>query len=146
MKMIKAADFLSFAEKVELAYYRLCEPVLAEYGLPQVSFNILMFLAENPEYKTAQEISELRHIKKNLVSVHVEKLVSAGYLTRSPVDGDRRKVGLSCTEKAQPIIDAGIKLQQEFFDRITNGITDEEWSIHKGIGETITGNLNEMCK
>ena len=142
---MNATALLSFAEKVDYAYYRLCEPLLKKYDLSQVSFTILMFLSENPEYRTAQEISELRHIKKNLVSVHVEKLVVSGYLERSPVEGDRRKIGLSCTEKAKPILDEGFKIQKEFLERVTKRISEEEWKVHKGIVETIIENLNEMC-
>ena len=33
-----------------------------------------MFLYNNPEYKTARDIVEIRNIKANLVSVNVEKL------------------------------------------------------------------------
>ena len=56
-----------------------------------------MFLGNNPAYKTAGEIVELRHIKANLVSVNVDRLVREGYLTRHPVAGDRRKTELLCT-------------------------------------------------
>ena len=45
---------------------------------------------------------EVRHIKANLVSVNVDKLVHEGLLTRCQVPNDRRKTELLCTEKAQP--------------------------------------------
>ena len=63
----------------------MCVPILHEFDIPQVSFDILMFLKNNPELCTAQQISEFRHIKKNLISVHVDKLVTAGYLDRKSV-------------------------------------------------------------
>ncbi len=59
-----------------------------------------MFLANNPEYKTARDIVEIRKIKANLVSVNVDKLVNEGYLERKPVENDRRKTELVCTKKA----------------------------------------------
>ena len=58
------------------------------------AFDILMFLGNNPAYKTASEIVEIRRLKANLVSVNVEKLVQEGYLTRCAVAGDRRKTEL----------------------------------------------------
>ena len=70
-----------------------------ELKLPQTAFDILMFLANNPDYKTASDIVEVRKIKANLVSVNVEKLVRDGYLERKAVEGDRRKVELICTKK-----------------------------------------------
>ena len=84
-----------------------------------------MFLANNPSYKTASDIVEIRHIKANLVSVNVDRLVREGYLMRQEVKGDRRKTELICTEKAQSVIRRGQKLQRTFFDRLLEN-TDEQ--------------------
>lgn len=132
------------SQKIIHAYHRLCEPVLEEFHLPQVSFDILMFLTNNPEYSTAQEISEIRHIKKNLVSVHVEKLVGAGLLQRNPILDDRRKIALSCTEKAKPIIEVGIQMQQQFYREITLGITEEQRTMIAEIGGILCSNANRI--
>ena len=77
---MRISDYLAMTKDTMSAYSRMCEPVLLKYDIPQVSFDILMFLENNPEFCTAQEISEVRGIKKNLVSVHVEKLVQGGLL------------------------------------------------------------------
>ena len=79
-----------------------------ELKLPQTAFDILMFLANNPEYKTARDIVEIRKIKANLVSVNVDKLVNEGYLERKPVENDRRKTELVCTKKGR-----GLSLKEE---------------------------------
>ena len=71
------STFVAFFHDVLNAYNKMCEPILHEFDIPQVSFDILMFLNNNPELCTAQQISEFRKIKKNLVSVHVDKLVTA---------------------------------------------------------------------
>ena len=94
------STFVAFFHDALNAYNKMCEPILDEFDIPQVSFDILMFLENNPNLCTAQQISEFRNIKKNLVSVHVDKLVNSGYLQRGAVTGDRRKVLLSCTPKA----------------------------------------------
>ena len=41
---------------------------------------------------------EIRKIKANLVSIHVDQLVDQGYLSRIDVPGDRRKVKLILNE------------------------------------------------
>ncbi len=105
-----------------------------------------MFLTNNPEYSTAQEISELRGIKKNLVSVYVEKLVNAGLLERGPVEGDRRKVSLTCTDKAGPIIEAGRQMQEAFYKKVTDGIPDEDWAVYKRIEEQMMRNARKILK
>lgn len=143
---MQPATIIYVSQKIVHAYNRSCEPLLQKFDLPQVSFDILMFLASNPEYSTAQEISEYRHIKKNLVSVHVEKLVSAGLLQRGSVSGDRRKVALSCTEKARPIVEEGLKMQELFYKKVTEGISDSQWNVCKDIYETIEANAEAMGK
>lgn len=143
---MKLSDYLIISKKTITAYNKICEPLLVKYDIPQVSFDILMFLTNNPEYVTAQDISEMKGIKKNLVSVHVEKLVSAGLLKRGYVSGDRRKVSLSCTEKAKPIIEDGLAVQRSFYERIISGITEEDWSVYKRINKHIMKKTMEILK
>lgn len=114
-----------FARKTALAYHAACKPLCQELGLPQTAFDILLFLANNPTYKTARDIVEIRHIKANLVSVNVDRLVQEGYLIRQAVAGDRRKTELICTAKAQPVILRGQQLQEEFSERLFNNIDDD---------------------
>ncbi|MBE6856207.1 MAG: winged helix-turn-helix transcriptional regulator [Ruminococcus sp.] len=141
---MKISGFLSFSKKILHYYNKLSKPVIKKYDIPQVSFDILMFLAVNPEYHTAQDISELRRIKKNLVSVHVEKLVNAGYLERTVVAGDRRKIGLVCTPKADPIIQDGLDMHKVFINDITKGISEKDWNICKEILVTMEKNADNM--
>ena len=93
---------IEFARKTSLAYNRTCKSLCQELKLPQTAFDILMFLANNPEFCTARDIVEVRKLKANLVSVNVDKLVCDGYLERHAIESDRRKTELLCTEKAQP--------------------------------------------
>lgn len=140
------SSFITFFHDALNAYNKMCEPILHKFDIPQVSFDILMFLENNPEYCTAQQISEFRNIKKNLVSVHVEKLVNAGYLQRGTVDGDRRKVSLSCTEKARPVLDAGLRMQRKFIQTLTQNIPEEHMNIYKGILETMAVQARQMLE
>ena len=143
---MRIADYLAMTKDTMSAYSRMCAPVLLNYGIPQISFDILMFLENNPEFCTAQEISEVRGIKKNLVSVHVEKLVQAGLLRRGTVFGDRRKISLTVTEKAKPIIEAGLAAQQKFYERLTAGISEEDWVVYKHMNEHLAKNVREILK
>ena len=115
---------MAFARKTALAYGALCRPLCQELGLSQTAFDILLFLANNPDCRTARDIVEVRRIKANLVSVHVDRLVRDGYLLRRPVPGDRRKTELVCTDLAQPVVERGRALQTEFFDRLFSGIDE----------------------
>ena len=115
---------IEFSRKLSLAYESMCKPLCHELKLPQTAFDILMFLANNPEFKTARDIVEVRKLKANLVSVNIDKLVNEGYLIRKNVEGDRRKVQLLCTDKAQPIISRGQQLQEHFVEQLFADIDD----------------------
>ena len=141
---MKTIDYWMLSQNTLSAYNKVCGPVLQKYDLPQVSFDILMFLANNPEYKTAQDISDIKGIKKNLVSIHVEKLVTAGFLERGLVEGDRRKVSLSLTQKAAPIVEEGLVAQRDFYQRIIAGINVEDWDAYKRINEQVVKNTQAI--
>ena len=80
---------IEFSIKTAQAYNAVCKPLCQELGLSQTALDILLFLANNPDYKTARDIVEVRHIKANLVSMNVDKLVQEGYLERYAVASDR---------------------------------------------------------
>ena len=102
---------ISFADKISRAYTRSCKALCHELDIPQTAFDILMFLANHPEYKSARDIVEIRRIKANLVSINVDRLVQEGLLVRREVAHDRRKVELELTEKAAPIVERGRTVQ-----------------------------------
>lgn len=137
---------IAISRKIALAYSAVCKPLCRQLELPQTAFDILMFLGNNPDYKTASEIVEIRHIKANLVSVNVDRLVREGYLTRRGVEGDRRKAELLCTEKAQPIIARGRQLQNAFSERLFAGMDEEARRAFSEAMHLIEHNLNELLE
>ena len=137
---------IAISRKIALAYSAVCTPLCRQLELPQTAFDILMFLGNNPDYKTASEIVEIRHIKANLVSVNVDRLVREGYLTRRGVEGDRRKTELLCTEKAQPIIARGRQLQNAFSERLFAGMDEEARRAFSEAMHLIEHNLNELLE
>ena len=133
---------VEFANKTGLAYSAVCKPLCQKLHLPQTAFDILMFLANNPNYTTARDIVEVRHIKANLVSVNVDKLV----LERRPVLGDRRKTELACTEKAQAIIEQGRRMQDGFIRRLMAGLEEEKLEIFFEVIDTMSENLDAILE
>ena len=137
---------ISISRKIALAYSEVCKPLCKELGLPQTAFDILMFLGNNPDYKTARDIVEVRHIKANLVSMNVDKLVQEGYLERYAVVGDRRKTKLLCTGKADPIIRKGRVVQNAFFKRLLDHVEPADQEVFFRTMELIGKNLDEIIK
>ena len=135
-----------FAEKISRTYSDECRPLCHELNLPQTAFDILMFLANNPEYKTARDIVEIRKIKANLVSVNVDKLVNEGYLERKPVENDRRKTELVCTKKAGTVIERGRRIQQQFTANLFAGIDEEQKKQLTIVMEQLENNMDEIIR
>ena len=132
--------------KTAQAYSAMCKPLCQELKLPQTAFDILMFLANNPDCTTARDIVEIRKIKANLVSVNVDRLVQEGYLLRQPAPGDRRKCRLVCTEKAGPVVQQGRELQETFFRRLARGLEPEDLAAFRRCLEGFRRNLSQMTQ
>ena len=108
------------------AYHAVMQPLCTEAKLPPVALDIILYLANNPSYNTAKDICCHKGLKPSIVSFHVDRLVTDGYLERQPVPGDRRKTGLCCTEKATPLIAEGRRLQHAFALELARGLSDED--------------------
>ena len=69
-------------------YTKYCDyqflPVLERTGITMREVHVLLFLANNPDYDTARDITVLRGISKSQVSQAVDLLAAEGFLTRTP--------------------------------------------------------------
>ena len=88
----------------------------------------------------------MRHLKANLVSIHLDRLEAEGYITRAFVQGDRRKRALHLTEKAAPIIAAGRKLQRDFFARLEENVNDADKAALLRALETMNRNMDKLLE
>ena len=137
---------VELTKKFMAAYKAAQKKVCKAWNVPEVSLDILLFLANNPEYTTARDIVEVRSIKANLVSQHVDRMVREGYLCRKEVQVDRRKRDLSLTEKAMPIIEAGRRMQTDFFETLFHGISEEEKRAFFETMDIMSRNMDKILK
>lgn len=107
-------------------YNSLFTPMLERQGLTQLEADILLFLANNPEYDTAHDIVEKRHLSKSHVSVGIDSLAGRGLLARCFHPGNRKTVHLRLTEEAAPVIEEGRAIQQRYGQMLLAGFTQEE--------------------
>ena len=137
---------IKFAHDLIETYSERCKPLCREIHMPQTAVDILMFLANNPDYNTARDIVEVRGLKANLVSINVEKLVKEGFIERTPDSKDRRKNVLICTENAKPVIEKGRQLQSIFLESLFAGIDGESRRQFYGVIEKLRSNLDNIRK
>lgn len=126
------------------AYDLLCKPLCNELGIPRSAFDILLFLANNPQCKAARDIVQKRRVKPNLVSVNVDRLVNMGYLERKAVPGDRRKVELVCTPKADEAIERGRAFQHDFQTRMLEGVDESDLKVFRRVIDAVDSNLSNI--
>lgn len=133
---------IEYIHKLLDVYNQLCRPLCQQTDIPQTSLDILMFLKNNPQYKTAADIVKIRGIKANLVSLHVERLVQEGYLERREMTGDRRKTELICTEKTENVWRQGCEIQRTFIKTLFSGISAESRKVFEQVMKQTEENLN----
>ena len=137
---------IEFARKTSLAYNRTCKSLCQELKLPQTAFDILMFLANNPEFNTARDICEIRGIRSGMASVAVDFLVKNGYLIRQADPDDRRIWRLLITEKSTEIILTGKQIPQEFGHQLTEGISEKDLKVYMEIAEKFKENILKIVQ
>lgn len=115
---------LDLLKKLMQAYELKCKPLCKQIHMPQTAIDILLFLANNPNHRSARDIVEFRKIKANLVSINIDKLEKEGYIERKNIEGDKRKMELICTKKANPILEKGKAIQNEFINILFNNIDE----------------------
>lgn len=141
---MKTHEFLEMYAKILATYSNAVSRTCQKYGINKTSFDILIFLKNNPKDNTARSIEEKRGIKKSIASVTIEKLCQLGYLNKYSDEVDRRIQHLELTEKSIEITTIGQQLQSAFQERLFSGLSQEEKDIYLKVSEKLLVSLNDM--
>lgn len=117
--------FLGFKAAKQL-YEGMFAGLCRENALNQLQMDVLLFLANNPEYDTAQNICDLRGLAKSNVSNAVEALVQRGLLDRRTDAKNRRVIHLRIQPTAEQLIAAAQACQRAFFSLLVAGLSEQE--------------------
>ena len=120
------SSLFEFIIRIEKAYDNYTKKLRDEYKLSKTSFDIIMFLGNNPSLHSAKDVSRMKNIKPNVVSLHVDELVRDGYLNRELIQSDRRSYKLILLDKSKKLIEEGRKYQLDFYRSLVNGLTSED--------------------
>jgi DNA-binding MarR family transcriptional regulator len=83
-------------------------------SLPTLSMHLLATIAEGPV--SVVGLAARSGQLKGTVSKHVQRLVDAGLVTRTPIPGNRKEIELSPTADGELIVDAHRQLHEEMAD------------------------------
>lgn len=108
------------------AYTKCVEPVCQQYGLTRMELDILLFLANNPEYDTASDIIEKKRLTKSHVSSSVKSLEDRGWIEKVYYENNRKTAHLRILEDAFPAIIKGQHGQKLFIDTLFAGFSDTD--------------------
>ena len=115
---------------IRLAIKRLYDhemaPIMAEHDLTRMELDVLLFLQNNPGCDTAAEIVQLQMMTKSHVSKAVEHLTERGLITQARDERNRRRIHLTLTEAAAPVIAPALQAQSRIVALMMEGVTPED--------------------
>ena len=133
--------------KAITSYYELLSgEVCDRYELTQMEYDILMFLHNNPQLNTAAEIVKIRKSTKSHVSTSLKKLENRGFVKRIQSEDNKKHIEIVILNKAESIIEDGMKAQKEFAKNALDGLTKEEKYMCMAVFNKICANADECLK
>ena len=134
-------DMLSMAQK---SYGKLLAPLCREEALTRNELDVLLFLPNNPGYARAADIVAHRGMTKSHVSLSVANLEQRQLLRRNFDPMDRRTAHLELTEAGKTIALRARKLQEQYFDALYRGVSEEEFAAWKRFTATVYENIRQL--
>lgn len=129
--MRNATEFWQGLRGMLKLYEKMLKRVCMAHDLAVTEADILGFLKNNPEKDTAADISELKMLSKGAVSKAVDSLIRKGLLSREQDKQDRRKIHLKITPEAAPVIKDITKVQNDYWDIMFEGFSEEEYRTYE---------------
>ena len=115
---------------IRLALKRLYDhemaPIMAAHDLTRMELDVLLFLKNNPGCDTAAEIVQLQMMTKSHVSKAVEHLSERGLLTQARDEKNRRRIHLTLTDAAAPVLDLALEAQSRIVALMLSGLSQED--------------------
>ncbi len=137
---------IEFIPLVKESYTKAIRPVCSKYNMTTAELDVLLFLANNPEFDRATDIVEKRYIVKSQVSTSINLLEKKGYLSRTYKENDRKTIHLVINDLAQNVIKDGQNAQELFFDILLSGFSDDQKILMKRNMQTLVNNMKQFIQ
>ena len=137
-------DYFEVMARAKKKYTRAMEPVCRQWDLTKNELDVVLFLANNPEFDRAADVVTHRGMTKSHVSLSVANLESRGFLIRQADPDDRRTIRLELTDRGQAVAAEGRTLQGTFFRQLFQGITRDDIDFWMKMLERICENIDEI--
>ena len=115
-------------------YYEiLMSSVCEKYQLKHLEYDILMFLHNNPQYRTAADIVRVRKSTKSHVSTSLKTLEDRGLIAKKTDPVNKKHIELDLLEPANEIVRDGLLAQRQFTEQMLRGLTPEDIAVCKRV-------------
>lgn len=124
----QTSDTLALSDRLRPVLLRLARELRREARAVGVSPSQVSLLSEI-KYSPGigvNELAERERMSPAAMSGHVEKLVAAGFVLRTPSDRDRRRVGLTLTDEGRRVIRNVRSRRTVWLARRLSMLSDEE--------------------
>ena len=142
--LVTQFNYFDTMARAQKGYARLLEPICKKWNLTRNELDVILFLANNPDYDRAVDIVNHRGLAKSHVSMSVTNLERLGLVERVPDPTDRRTIHLKLTEKAKEITECGCRVQQQFMDYLHQGVTQEQMEMMRLFAERVYENVKKI--
>lgn len=125
-------------------YEYVTKPLCNKYGLTQMEYDIVMFLHNNSQYKTASDIVKIRKLTKSHVSNALSLLEKKGYIKKHYESDNKKSLILQITESANNLIIEGEKAQLSFGRILFDGFSNTDIEFCKKLFSRMCENANKV--
>lgn len=136
------SEFWTNQSLIKALYTQCVEPVCNKHNLTRMELDILLFLANNPQFDSAADIIEKKHFTKSHVSTSVRSLEQKGFLCKSYAPSNHKTLHLSLCKTASDAIADGQAAQQTFLNILFEGFSAEEHSKLQQFFSRISSNIS----
>ena len=137
-------NYFDTMAKAQKGYARLMDPICKKWELTRNELDVLLFLANNPEFDRAVDIVNNRGLSKSHVSLSINSLESRGLLIRTEDPNDRRTVHLMLTDASREITAQGQMAQRRFFSYLHQGVTQEQIQLMVEFAQRVSENIKNI--
>ena len=141
---VNELNYFDTMARAQKGYGRLMEPICKKWNLTRNELDVLLFLANNPEYDRAVDIVNNRGLSKSHVSLSITNLEKQGLLERLEDPFDRRTVHLRLLSASEEITTAGQMAQKRFFSYLHQGVTREQIDMMVDFARKVGENIKNI--
>lgn len=122
------AEFHTAASDLRMATFRLARRLRAQRAVDTMSdgqFAVLAALTVHGDH-TLGQLADRERVTAPSMNRTVSLLEEAGYVSRTPDDGDRRKVTIALTEAGRVVVDETVRRRDAWLEEALAALDDDE--------------------